>query len=100
MNITKEEENGKVILKTSGWLDVQTTPELHAFLEELPPSKELVFDFSELEYISSAGIREVVAAYRRQQAADGDFRVINVSTSVMDVFRMTGLTRKISITES
>jgi len=99
MNIVRTEETGKITLKIDGWLDVQTTPELHAYMEELPPVQDLVFDFSELEYISSAGVREVVAAYRRQQEAKGAFSVINVSSDVMDVFSMTGINRKISITE-
>ena len=89
MTITKTEEEGKISLAIAGWLDVQTTPELHAYLEELPEVKELEFDFSELEYISSAGVREVVAAYRRQQAAEGTFAVVHVNPDVMDVFNMT-----------
>ena len=67
MNISKTEDNGTLTVKVSGWLDVQTTPELRAFLDGLPQARDLIFDFEELEYISSAGIREVVAAYRRQQ---------------------------------
>ena len=99
MTITKTEEEGKISLAIAGWLDVQTTPELHAYLEELPEVKELEFDFSELEYISSAGVREVVAAYRRQQAAEGTFAVVHVNPDVMDVFNMTGINKKITITE-
>lgn len=100
MTITKTEENGIITLKVEGWLDVQTTPELHAYAEELPAAEELIFDFADLEYISSAGVREVVAAYRKQLETGGAFRVINVSTDVMDVFSMTGLNKKISITEA
>ena len=97
MNITKTEDNGTVTVTVSGWLDVQTTPELRAFLSELPPSRDLIFDFEELEYISSAGIREVVAAYRRQQQTGGTFAIVKVNPDVMNVFTMTGLHRKISI---
>ena len=53
MTLHKAEENGKVTIRVEGWLDVETTPELHAFMEALPVSEELYFDFSELEYISS-----------------------------------------------
>ena len=97
MEITRKDEDGKITVTPKGWLDVQTTPELHDYTEALPPIKELVFDFSELEYISSSGVREVVAAYRRQQEANGSFRVINVSPDLMDVFSMTGINRKIEI---
>ena len=97
MTITKTEENGSITLKIEGWLDVQTTQELHAYMEEVPACKELVFDFTDLEYISSAGVREVITAYRRQKGADAVFRLINVSSDVMDVFSMTGLDKKINI---
>ena len=52
-------------------------------MENLPASEELYFDFSNLEYISSAGVREVVQAYRRQKAAEGSFAVLNVNPDVM-----------------
>ena len=99
MTINKVEENGVVTLRVAGWLDVETTPKLHEYMETLPACKELNFDFSELEYISSAGVREVVAAYRRQKDAEGSFAVINVNPDVLDVFNMTGLTKKIDIRE-
>ena len=97
MTISKIEENGKIILKIEGWLDVQTTQELDAFMEKLEPSRELVYDFTDLEYISSAGVREVIAAFRRQKDAGGEFSVINVSQEIMDVFSMTGINKKINI---
>ena len=97
MTITKTQENDRITLKVDGWLDVQTTQELHAYMEKLPASKELVFDFTGLEYISSAGVREVIAAYRRQKDADAQFCVINVNPDVMDVFSMTGIDKKIQI---
>lgn len=100
MTITKTEDNGRIILKIEGWLDVQTTQELHNYLENLPASGELIFDFAELEYISSAGVREVIAAYRRQKDADAVFQVINVNPDVMDVFTMTGIDKKINISNN
>ncbi len=100
MTINKLEENGIVTLQIEGWLDVETTPELHTYMETLPVSKELYFDFSKLEYISSAGVREVVAAYRRQKEGNGVFALINVNKDVMDVFSMTGLNKKLDIREA
>ena len=100
MNISKTEEQNKVTLSIEGWLDVTTTPDLHAYLETLPETQELYFDFKDLEYISSAGVREVVAAYRKQKEIKGEFAVINVSADVYDVFDMTGLTKKLDIREA
>lgn len=97
MTLNKKEEDGRITIEVDGWLDVETTPQLHTYMEELPETKDLVFDFAKLEYISSAGVREVVAAYRRQKEAEGSFSVINVSVDVMDVFHMTGLDKKLDI---
>ena len=97
MTITKIEENGCITLKIEGWLDIETTPELHAYMEELPASKELIFDLEGLEYISSSGVREAVAAYRRQKEAGGSFALINLTPEVRDIFAMTGLDKKLDI---
>jgi len=97
MTIKKTVENDRITLKIEGWLDVETTAELAAFLSELEESRVLVFDFKNLEYVSSSGIREVVAAYRRQKGLQGEFSVINANAEVMDVFSMTGLDKKLDI---
>ena len=97
MTITKQEEDKKITLALEGWLDVESSPELGAYVKELPETDELVFDFEKLEYISSSGIREVVAAFRSQKSKGLAFRVIHVSPDVMDVFSMTGIDKKIDI---
>ena len=94
--ITKTEEN-KVIMEISGWLDTQTAPQLEEALSELDDSvTSLVFDFAKLEYISSAGLRQVVAAYKKMSDKEG-FKIINVSDEVYDVFSLTGFDSKIDI---
>ena len=97
MTINKKVDNDCITLLCEGWLDVETTPELSAYMKGLEISKKLIFDFNKLEYISSSGVREVVSAYRRQKEADGEFEVINVNNEIMDVFSMTGINRKITI---
>ena len=56
----------------------------------------LVFDFAKLEYISSAGLRQVIVAYKKMAQKDG-FKIINVSDEVYDVFSLTGFDSKIDI---
>ena len=97
MVINKKVDGDSTILEIEGWLDVETTGDLHKYMESLTGSKKLIFDFSKLEYISSAGVREVVAAYRRQKAAQGTFAVVGSNQDVLDVFRMTGLDKKLDI---
>ena len=54
------------------------------------------FDFAKLEYISSAGLRQVISAYKKMAGKDG-FKIIHVSDEVLDVFRLTGFDQKIQI---
>ena len=63
MEIKKTIEGDKVVLAIEGWLDTQTAPELGSALDELGEDvAQLEFDFAKLEYVSSAGIRQIVSA--------------------------------------
>ena len=97
MEITSKREEGKVTMEITGWLDTQTAPQLGEALSQLDDNvTSLVFDFSKLEYISSAGLRQVVTAYKKMAGKEG-FKIVNVSDEVYDVFSLTGFDQKIQI---
>lgn len=97
MEIVRKTEGNKVTMEIAGWLDTQTSPQLGEKLSKLDDSvTSLVFDFAKLEYISSAGLRQVISAYKKMAGKDG-FKIINVSDEVFDVFRLTGFDQKIQI---
>ena len=97
MEIVNKAEGTKMTMEISGWLDTQTAPQLEEALSALDDSvTSLVFDFAKLEYISSAGLRQVIAAYKKMANKDG-FKIINVSDEVFDVFKLTGFDQKICI---
>ena len=97
MEIVRKTEGNKVTMEITGWLDTQTSPQLGDELSKLDDSvTSLVFDFAKLEYISSAGLRQVISAYKKMAGKDG-FKIINVSDEVFDVFRLTGFDQKIQI---
>ncbi len=97
MEIVSRKEENKVTMEISGWLDTQTAPELEKVLLGLDDSvTSLVFDFGKLEYISSAGLRLVITAYKKMAGKEG-FKIINVSDEVFDVFSLTGFDQKIDI---
>ena len=97
MEIVSKTEGNKVTMEITGWLDTQTSPQLGEELSKLDDSvTSLVFDFAKLEYISSAGLRQVISAYKKMAGKDG-FNIINVSDEVFDVFRLTGFDQKIQI---
>ena len=97
MEIVSRTEGTKVTMEISGWLDTQTAPELEKVLSGLDASvTSLVFDFAKLEYISSAGLRLVIAAYKKMAGKEG-FKIVNVSDEVYDVFSLNGFDQKIQI---
>ena len=97
MEIISRTEGNKVTIEITGWLDTQTAPQLEEELSKLSDeATSLVFDFAKLEYISSAGLRQVVAAYKKMQQKEG-FKIINISDEVYDVFKLTGFDQKICL---
>lgn len=93
MKITKTINGNEATLILEGWLDIQAAPEVHAQMEELGSDvTSLVFDMSGLEYISSSGVREVVAAYKKMKGA---FVVKNAPAGILGIFQATGIDKKI-----
>ena len=73
-----------------GRLDTTTAPELDKTInEDIAGVKNLVLNVKGLEYISSAGLRVLLAAQKKMQKI-GSMKVINVCEEVMEVFEMTG----------
>ena len=93
MTINVERDYELVTLEIAGRLDTTTAPNLETTINELSDdTKELVFDVSEVEYISSAGIRVLLGAYKKMNSNGGLMRIEKASDMVREVFEMTGLT--------
>ena len=92
MTINVERDFELVTLEITGRLDTTTAPNLETVISELSDdTKELVFDVSELEYISSAGIRVLLGAYQKINSNQGIMRIEKANDMVREVFEMTGL---------
>lgn len=97
MEIKKQIEDNKVSLSLVGRLDTVTSPLLEKELENsLDGITELSFDFKELEYISSAGLRVLLSAQKTMNK-QGSMIVNNVNESIMEVFEMTGFADLLTI---
>ena len=97
LDIEKITEDKKIIYSLEGRLDTTTSPDLEKEVEALPEDiQELVFDFEKLDYISSAGLRVLLAA-QKLMAKQGDMKVVNVNESIMDIFEVTGFTDILTI---
>ena len=90
MTIEKKINNDAVTLIVSGRLDTQTAPELENELDSiLAGLKELTFDMTNLEYVSSAGLRVILKAQKAMNA-QGSMKLTGVNDSIMEVFDITG----------
>ena len=92
MTINVERDFELVTLEITGRLDTTTAPNLESVINELPEdTKELIFDMSGVEYISSAGIRVLLGAYKKLNTNQGIMRIGKANDMVREVFEMTGL---------
>ena len=97
MTITKEKNGTALTIFLSGRLDTTTAPELESEIKTcLADIKELTFHFGNLEYISSAGLRVIMAA-QKIMSKQGSMCVINASEEVKEIFEVTGFSSIIDI---
>ena len=90
MKINFNKNNDILTVALDGRLDTTTAPALDKTInEDIADTKNLVLDLKGLEYISSAGLRVLLAAQKKMQKI-GKMKVINVCEQVMEVFEMTG----------
>ena len=90
MTINTEKNNETLTLKMEGRLDTKTAPVLEQTIqEEADAVKDLILDMEKLNYISSAGLRVLLATQKKMNKI-GTLRLINVCDAVMEVFEMTG----------
>ena len=92
MKLTTDKNGTRLTVHLSGELNTLTAPELNAVLDrELGGMKELTLDFKECDYVSSAGLRVLLAAYKQMKASGGDVKLSNVGENFRDVLENTGL---------
>ena len=90
MTIEKKINQEELTLIVSGRLDTQTAPELENELDtSLAGIKDLTFDLTALDYVSSAGLRVILKAQKAMNA-QGSMKLIGVNDNIMEVFDITG----------
>lgn len=94
--------NGSAMLvKLEGRMDSTTAPELERTVNpRLEGIDALTLDFAQLRYVSSAGLRVILALYKKMRAVDGRLTILNPNEMVMDVFETTGLSDMLDIGRS
>ncbi len=90
MNITKKREGTSLTIGLEGRLDTVTSPQLEAELRSSADGiTELIFDLEKLVYVSSAGLRVLLAAQKLMNR-QGRMTIRHVSAEIMDIFDVTG----------
>lgn len=97
LNIDKKVDGKNIELVLSGRIDTTTAPELDKAIQEIIGNAEnLVFNFADIDYISSAGLR-VLLTSQKTMNKQGSMKVIHVNESVMEIFEVTGFSEILSI---
>ncbi len=89
MTINKTANGNDLVIALSGRLDTTTAPQLDEEVKALDGVTKLEFDFKELEYISSAGLRVLLSAQKIMNK-QGSMVIKNVSDEIKEIFDVTG----------
>ena len=92
LELKTNKEEGALTVELSGELNTLTAPELKALLDEnLPEIQSLFLDFGDCDYVSSAGLRVLLDAFKTMQADDRTMELKNVGPEFSEVLEVTGL---------
>lgn len=93
MDIQKKIEDASLTFTVSGRLDAVTSPLLDSEVKAVPGNiGDLTFDFTSLEYISSAGLRVVLVAQKMMSSRGGKMKICGANSIVRNIFDITGFT--------
>ncbi|OPX94977.1 MAG: putative anti-sigma factor antagonist BtrV [Syntrophorhabdus sp. PtaB.Bin006] len=92
MKFDTKKEKGFTVVSITGKMDALTTPEAESKLTGLIEAgeRDLVVDLEGLDYISSAGLRGILATAKRLKAERGDIVFANLQGHVTEVFKISG----------
>lgn len=97
MTIEKTENGKEITLALEGWLDAVSSEKFAAVTEEINDASAIILNFEKVEYISSAGLRQVVSCAKKAKDMNAEFSVVGAGKEVMSIFQLTGLDKKINI---
>ena len=99
LNVEKKLENGALFIALEGELDTLSSPDFEAELEPLlAEANSVTIDFEKLEYISSAGLRVLLAAEQAMEEKGGQqVKVVNLNDTIRNIFNITGFEDVLSL---
>ena len=98
MKITKNYNEKDLLMSVEGRIDTITSGELDKEINaEMGKFESLTLDFANLEYISSAGLRLLIATQKKLKADNIPLVIKNVNDAVKEIFRMSGFDKVLKI---
>ncbi|MCL2705239.1 MAG: STAS domain-containing protein [Spirochaetaceae bacterium] len=100
MTIAKTFEDKKLTLVIEGRLDSVTSQQFHdSLIPAFDEAREIILDFSKVEYISSAGLHILLIGQKTANSKKITMKLLSVSDDVMEVLEMTGFTNMLTIVQ-
>ena len=102
MDITTKNEDKALIVSVNGRMDAVTASDFENALTEFigQGNSSLVIDFSDLDYISSAGLRSILSTAKKMKGMEGKLFLANLKEVVKEVFDISGFSAIIPIYDS
>ena len=98
MQSTLKKENGTLCITVSGRLDTITSATLKEDLDkEGYDNVDIDFDFKDIEYISSAGLRLVLALHKQTVETGNKLTIRNINSVVSEIFKVAGFNKALNI---
>jgi anti-anti-sigma factor len=98
MEIHTRASNDIHIVAIAGSMDSTTSPEAQKALDQvLAGARKVVLDFSQLDYISSAGLRVLLGAAKKLRASGGTLKMFGLNQSVKEVFEISGFSTILAV---
>ncbi len=99
MDVERASVGDVEIFRITGRLDSTSSPAFEAQIlpSVRPGANRIVFDFTGVDYVSSAGLRVVLLAAKQTRATQGGFAIFGMSQPVFHVFKMSGFARIIPL---
>ena len=87
----------ELFIKPIGRIDISSTPELEQEVNsEINDISYLTIDMSEVDYISSVGLRALLS-FQKQISQRGEMKIVNVKSEVFEIFKMVGFDKVLNI---
>lgn len=102
MSIKNEVHDNKELIRVTGRIDGLSAPDLENALQAAIKAKrfKIVVDFTETEFLASAGMRALLHARQQVQDHKGDVRLARLSPFISDAFKLVGLDKLFKIYDS